>query len=104
MDSITNKTKLTIERVGKMPMPIDILITYKDGSKEWHYLPLNLMFGNKLQEDKTPRFIHEEWRWTHPTYTFSIDKKITDIKTVEIDPSYRMADINRVNNKLVVPE
>ena len=104
VDSITNKTKLTIERVGKMPMPIDILITYKDGSKEWHYLPLNLMFGNKLQEDKTPRFIHEEWRWTHPTYTFSIDKKITDIKTVEIDPSYRMADINRVNNKLVVPE
>ncbi len=104
VDSISNKPQVTIERVGKIPMPIDVLITYKDGSKEWHYLPLNLMFGNKLQEDKTPRIIHEEWRWTHPTYSFSIERKITDIKTVEIDPSYRMADINRVNNKLVVPE
>ena len=104
VDSITNKTQISIEKIGKMPMPIDVLVTYKDGSKEMHYVPLNLMFGNKNAEGNTPRIIHEEWRWTHPTYFFNIDKKLSDIKSVEIDPSYRMADVNRVNNKLVVPE
>ena len=104
LDSNTNKPQITIERVAKIPMPIDVLITYKDGTKEWHYIPLNLMFANKLAEDTIPRITHEEWRWTHPAYSFNIDKKITDIKSIEIDPSYRMADINRTNNKLVVPE
>lgn len=103
-DETNGQPQITIERLGKMPMPIDVLITYKDGSKEWHYIPLNLMFGAKTAEDGTPRIIHEEWRWTHPTYTFSIDKKISDIKSIEIDPSQRMADVNRTNNKLVVPE
>jgi hypothetical protein len=103
-DSITGKPQIQLERVGKMPMPIDVLITYKDDSKEWHYIPLNLMFASKLAEDTIPRVIHYEWRWTHPSYTFNIDKKITDIKSIEIDPSYRMADFTRFNNKLVVPE
>lgn len=103
-DSISGKPQISIERLGKMPMPIDILITYKDGSKEWHYIPLNLMFGAKLAEDETPRIIHDEWRWTHPGYTFTNDKKLSEIKSIEIDPSHRMADVNRTNNKLVVPE
>lgn len=103
-DSVSGKPQITLERIGKMPMPIDVLVTYKDGSKEWHYVPLNLMFANKVGEDNTPRTIHEEWRWTHPSYSFNIDRKIADIKSIEIDPSYRMADINRINNKIVIPE
>jgi hypothetical protein len=103
-DSITGKPQILLERIGKMPMPIDVLITYKDGSKEWHYIPLNLMFANKLAEDNIPRIIHEEWLWTHPSYSFNIDKKIADIKSIEIDPSFKMADVNRVNNKIVIPE
>jgi len=103
-DETTGKPLLSIERVGKMPMPIDVLITYKDGSKEWHYIPLNLMYGNKPTEDDITRIIHSEWKWTHPTYNFSIDKKLIDIKSVEIDPSFRMADINRANNRLVIPD
>ena len=103
-DSLTGKPQISIERIGKMPMPIDVLVTYKDGTKELHYIPLNLMFGNKLAEDNTPRILHEEWRWTHPTYSFNIDKKIAEIRSIEIDPSHKMADINRINNKLVIPE
>ncbi|MFY7964341.1 MAG: M1 family metallopeptidase [Chitinophagaceae bacterium] len=104
IDSVTDKAQISIDRIGKIPMPIDVLVTYKDGSKEWHYIPLNLMFGSKPAEDATPRIIHDEWKWTHPSYTFNIDRKIGDIKSVEIDPSYRMADVNKTNNKLVVPE
>jgi len=103
-DSITNKAVITLKRVGKMPMPIDVLVTYKDGSKELHYIPLNLMYGNKPAEDNTPRTIHSEWKWTHPEYQCELGKRVGDIKSIEIDPSQRMADINRGNNKIEIPD
>jgi hypothetical protein len=43
------------------------------------------------------------WKWTHETYTVSVDKKLAAMKTIEIDPSRRMADIERKNNKLDIP-
>ena len=104
IDETNGKPQITLERVGKMPMPIDVLITYKDGTQETHYIPLNLMYGVKLNEESFSRTIHEEWKWTHPQYKFNIERKLIDIKSIEIDPSYRMADINRINNKLVVPD
>lgn len=98
------KTLVTIRRIGKMPMPVDVLLTFKDGSKELHYLPLNLMYGVKPAEDATPRTIHEEWKWTHPEYSFATSRGIQEIKSIEIDPSQRLADVNRTNNKLVIPD
>ena len=86
-----------------MPMPIDILIVYKDGTRELHYIPLDLMFGGKPKEGEDSWIQHKEWQWTAPEYTFEIPRKIFNIKSIEIDPSQRMADINRVNNRLVNP-
>jgi hypothetical protein len=98
------QTMVTIKRVGKMPMPIDVLVTFKDGSQEMHYIPLNLMFGDKPDEGTAPLTVHSEWKWTHPEYSFATTKAIKDIKSIEIDPSQRLADINRTNNKIVVPD
>lgn len=97
-------TLITIRRIGKMPMPVDVLLTFKDGSKELHYLPLSLMYGEKPAEDATPRTVHEEWKWTHPEYAFATSRGIQEIKSIEIDPSLRLADVNRINNKLVIPD
>jgi hypothetical protein len=104
VDDENGKAKITLRRVGLMPMPIDILVTYKDGSKEVHYIPMNLMYGAKPAEDNTPRVIHNEWKWVDPEYSMTISKTVADIKEIEIDPSKRMADINRVNNKITVPQ
>jgi hypothetical protein len=98
------KTLFTIKRFGKMPMPVEVLVTFKDGTSELHYIPLNLMYGAKPAEDNSNRIVEEEWKWTHPEYIFSTKRKINEIKSVEIDPSQRMADINRGNNRLVVPD
>lgn len=95
---------ITVRRAGKMPMPVDVLITYKDGAQEMHYIPLNLMYGEKPAESKVPRTVHPEWRWTHPDYTFAITRNIGLIRSIEIDPSLRLADVNRSNNKLVIPD
>lgn len=95
--------QVTLKRIGKMPMPIDLLVTYKDGSKEWHYIPSGLMFGGKPAEDDIKRYVHEEWPWTNPTYTLPLTKPVSQIREIEIDPSKRMADVDQSNNKLTVP-
>jgi len=95
------KTKIRLKRIGLMPMPIDLQLTFKDGSKELHYIPMNLMYGAKPVEDASiPRTVYEPWRWTSETYTITTDKKFTDLSIVEIDPSQRMADVDRKNNKI----
>jgi aminopeptidase N len=97
------KTKIRIRRVGEMPMPIDVQLTFKDGSRELHYIPLNLMYGQKPIEDTSViRKSHEEWRWTHPTYVFESDHKIFDLSEVHIDPTQRLADIDKRNNLLKI--
>jgi hypothetical protein len=99
-----NKTTITIKRIGKMPMPIDVLLTFKDGTQEMHTIPIELMFGAKPVENRIPYFVEQEWRWVVPEYTFTTNRAIKDLKSIEIDPSQRMADINRGNNKLVIPD
>lgn len=95
------KTKVRLNRIGQMPMPIDLQLTFKDGSKEIHYVPMNLMYGEKPGEDSTiTRKVYEPWRWTHSTYTIETNRKLADFSLVEIDPSLRMADVERRNNRL----
>jgi hypothetical protein len=99
-----NKTMIRLKKNGKVPMPIDLQISYKDNSKEIVYVPMYLMFGEKPVEDKSiPRTSFPAWKWTQPTYVVSVNKKLASIKTIEIDPSLRMADTERKNNKLDIP-
>ncbi len=94
-------TNIRLRRIGMMPMPVDVKLTFKDGSTEWHYIPLSLMFGVKAAEEgQSPRTAYPAWKWTHPTYEVNTRRRLTDIVTVEIDPSQRMADLERRNNKL----
>jgi hypothetical protein len=93
-------TIVDLKRVGELPMPIDLLVTYKDGSKEMYYVPMNETMGSKPKEGNTPMIICEVWPWVYPTYTLKINKRISDIESLEIDPMQRMADIDRKNNKV----
>lgn len=94
------KTKIRLKRNGLMPMPVDLKLTFKDGSSEIHYIPLNLMYGEKPPEDATPRKVYPAWRWTHETYIVESDRRLGDIAVAEIDPSQRMADTERQNNRI----
>ena len=84
-------TEVTLERIGQMPMPVDVDVTYIDGSTESFNIPLRVMRGNKT----TSATVLEDWAWAHPTYTFQTSKTI---KSVEIDISKLMADVNDDNN------
>lgn len=90
------ETTVNLERVGKMPMPLDVEVTFSDGSKQLYYIPLRIMRGEKANESDLERTVLPDWPWTHPTYSFKTEK---EIKSVVIDPSGRMADIERDNNE-----
>jgi len=95
------KSNIRLRMVGYMPMPIDVVVTYKDGTKEMAYIPQYFMFGGKPVEDPSiPRTVFEPWKWTSPTYTFTVNRRLLEMKIVEIDPTQRMADVDRKNNKL----
>ena len=96
----SGKTRIRIKRIGLMPMPVDLLLTFKDGSAEIHYIPLDLMYGTKPAEDTVTRKIYPAWRWTHETFIIESNKRLGDIAIAEIDPSQRMADTERQNNKI----
>ncbi|MEO6730469.1 MAG: M1 family metallopeptidase [Ferruginibacter sp.] len=94
-------TKIRLARNGKIPMPIDLQLTFKDGTTEMHYVPLNLMYGAKPSENSGEKRVTDEpWKWTHPTYIVAFKRRLTDLKRVEIDPTKRMADVDQRNNML----
>ena len=98
-----NKTKISLERAGLMPMPLDVVVTYTDGSQEMIYLPLVIQRGNKPEEKGMPkRVITERWPWTNMTKDVILNRPVSEVKSVEIDPSQRLADVNRSNNKFEV--
>lgn len=97
-------TLVDLQRVGEFPMPIDLIVTLKDGTKELYYISMNELMGSKPSEDKTKRAIVESWPWVNSNYTLKINRKSNEIESIEIDPSQRMADINRKNNKIVISE
>ncbi len=101
-----DSTQITLERFDLTPMPIDLMITYNDGSKELYYIPLRIMRDIKGRSDypDIPRTVVEDWPWVNPTHTVNIDADISTIKSIEIDPSQRLADINRENNTVVLDE
>ncbi|MBV6644907.1 MAG: M1 family metallopeptidase [Cyclobacteriaceae bacterium] len=93
------KTKIVLKRVGKMPMPIDLLITLKEGTQQLYYIPLGLMRGEKPNESDLDRVIGRDWPWTHPTYEFELNLPMSKIQEIEIDPLHLMADVDIENNK-----
>ncbi|WP_411029358.1 M1 family metallopeptidase [Spongiimicrobium sp. 3-5] len=94
-----NSTKVTLERVGLMPMPMDILVVYDDNTQETFYAPLRMMRGEK--ENPYPnlkRTVLPDWPWAYTSYQFSIDRPLENITAIVLDPSQLMADVKRENN------
>ncbi|MDG1227964.1 MAG: M1 family metallopeptidase [Polaribacter sp.] len=88
--SVNGKT-ITLERIGKMPMPIDVEVVYQDETTESFNISLEMMRGSK----PTKATFLKDWGWAYPTYSFDVSK---EVKSVQIDKSGLMADINLENN------
>ncbi len=89
-------TQITLQRLGLMPMPIEVLVSFKDNSTQLFYIPLQMMRGQKPVDKPTQ--ILKDWAWAYPTYTFSIPNKKSAIKSIQLNPTKKMADINVEND------
>ena len=96
--SLDSNTKISFERKGMMPMPLDVLIEFEDGKKAFHYIPITLMRGEKENPYGLSWSVEKDWSWSNPRYELIIPQKLENIKFIEIDPSFYMADVDRSNN------
>lgn len=90
-------TVIELERIGLMPMPLEIEVTLENGSTERFYIPLKMMRGEKkVAEDITTL---ENWAWAYPSYSFTIKGKV---KAISIDPDAYVADVDLSNNTFTI--
>lgn len=92
-------TKVTLERIGRMPMPLEVLVVYNDDTAETFYVPQTLMRWTKDNPyPEVKRTVTEGWDWAYPTFDLTLGKPKANIKAIVIDPSELMADVNKANN------
>ena len=102
VNKVKNKAQIRLGRTGPMPMPVDVMVELKNGEKQLYHIPLRIMRGEKPAEAQwygdAERKVLEDWPWTNPEYSFMLDMPVGKVEKVIIDPSFRMADINRKDN------
>ena len=80
-------------------MPLDIIIKTKSGDTISYTIPLRIMRSAKTVDPLYGKMeVRADWPWTFPQYELEVPIKWNEIETIEIDPSKRMADINRKDN------
>lgn len=94
-----NHSVIHLTRNGELPMPIDLEVTYRDGTRELIYIPLNETFGNKSGNMVIAPKI---WDWVQPNYTLEVSHPGKQIARVEIDPLKQLADVTPDDNYLVL--
>ncbi|MFV1883889.1 MAG: M1 family metallopeptidase [Balneola sp.] len=92
-------TTVEITRNGLMPMPLDVVVEYDNGTSEVFYIPLRVMRGEKPAENDMKRTTLNDWPWVEPSFSFDIPTSKFNIKSITIDPSARLADVDPSNNK-----
>lgn len=82
---------ITLAKIGRMPMPVDVTVEYVDGTSEHFYIPLSLMLGKK----PTTATVLEDWSWVQQLYSFKAAK---EVKSVTLDSNGYLADVEQGNN------
>ena len=99
LDGRGETATVELEKEGRMPMPLEIKVTKKDGSEMWYYIAPRVLRGEKARPDyATSWTVLEDWPWTHPAYNFTVEARKQDIESVEINPRGRMYEDNVENN------
>jgi len=98
--ALEGQTIVTLERIGLMPMPVEVQVLMKDGRKKEYYIPLQMMRGERpLRNNET---LLEDWAWAYPEYLFTVDVNPAKIESITIDVNKETADINKENNQLKI--
>jgi hypothetical protein len=94
-DSDSSKTNITLQRIGQMPMPCELIVVKNDGTSSKYYIPLRMMRGNKTTDDMK---LLDDWAWANPYYSFTIDVPFSELAELQLNPDGVVADINPKND------
>ena len=96
-------TVINLQRKGLFPMPVDIAVTLKDGSVQYHTIPLDIMRGAKKTDGNKTFSAAAPWAWVNPSYQLVLDIPFNSVLKVQIDPSGRLADVQPADNSWARP-
>ena len=102
ISSLQSDRVVTLKRKARMPMPLDVEVSFSDGTKDVYYIPTDLMHGNKKFNSNNVYYM-QPWTWASPEYDFVVQGNKKVVK-VEIDPSKRLADYNQMDNSIDIVE
>jgi len=94
----SGRTIISLSKIGKMPMPVDVEIIMNDGRKQYLTIPLRIMRGEKEYDYGSELKVLPDWPWTNATYSVTINQKLKDIESIRLDPMGKVADINTEDN------
>ena len=92
------QTQITLRRVGRVPLPVDVFVVDKSGKTHYCYIPLRMQFGQKANPYSYERQVFPDWGWAYPTYSFEVAIPFENIQKVIIDPYHISTDIDRSND------
>ena len=99
ISSLEDERVITLKRKARIPMPIEVVVTFEDGLSDMYYIPNDLLHGYKAFKNDV--YLMEPWSWASTEYEFEVqgNKKVSK---VEIDPSKRIADVNQMDNSVEI--
>ena len=99
ISSLESERIITLKRKARIPMPIEVVVSFEDGSSDLYYIPNDLLHGYKSFNKEV--YLMEPWNWVSTEYEFVVEGNKKIIK-IEIDPSKRIADVNQLDNSVVI--
>ncbi len=99
VSSLEDERIITLKRKARIPMPIEVVVSFDDGSSDLYYIPNDLLHGYKSFNEEV--YLMEPWNWVSTEYEFVVEGNKKIIK-IEIDPSKRIADVNQIDNSVVI--
>jgi hypothetical protein len=103
--STNEQGELTIDlqRLGTMPMPIEVLISLKNGQNKRIIIPLSLMYNSKPINSEDPKVeVAEYWDSVNPYYVLNTSLSVDEVLQIQIDPDNLIMDIDRSNNLIIL--
>ena len=92
-------TRIDLERIGRMPMPVEVTVTLKNGSEKYYYIAPEILRGEKPQPDYASDWtVLPDWGWTNPNYSFTIEINKQELERVELNARERMFEDAVDNN------
>jgi aminopeptidase N len=94
--------QIKLKRIERMESPLDITVTFKKGEQQLYHIPNNWYVKDvdTLIVKVLPKWYG--WDKIQPTYTFNIPAA-QKIKNIQIDDTYRLGDVNLLNNSMRCP-